>query len=209
MAEVTKKIHREKFIGALVNQIWKCTKVYTWGKGYRLIGKYEDLPKNVSLRLDVKNPTKFDPQIGEEWKVTARVWRHKEGDIDKEGRKIIYVEGFLQEKIVQVENKINHREKKLVEVVKSGNVVLKEKVSEITSDVVTYRDAKRFDRVVHMEVFYADGKVIDRKFRSEESLEQWVAYRAWFLRELLSDLLQEPYEGVVEDSIELPPFLTV
>lgn len=216
-----KTVRRELFPEG-TKQVWKASKMYSWGAGWRLVGKCDTLTgQQVSLRLDVKNPTKNTPQVGEEWEVTARGWRHAEGDVDPQGRFIVYVEGFLEQKIDRTEKKVEPKKESVKKTTASVSVAKKTE-ADVATDVLAFRDTKDLSRVLYMEATLVNGKVTKKRLQKVGTLETYLTARADNLRELVNGMLENPYKGTrktkgviekycrcpLEEIIALPPFLT-
>ena len=218
-----KTVRRELFPEG-TKQVWKASKMYSWGAGWRLVGKCETLTdQNVSLRLDVKNPTKHTPLVGEEWEVTVRGWRHIEGDVDPQGRSIVYVEGFLEQKIVRNEKRFEQpRKSEAVKKTTVPSAAVKKTETDMTTDVLVFRDMKDLSQVLYMEATLVNGKVTKKRLKKVGTLETYLTNRANNLRELINGLLENPYKGArkttgviekycrcpLEEIVTLPPFLT-
>jgi len=192
---------------------WKANTKYDWGMGFVPMEKEKFasiLPgREKSLRLNVKNMEEHHPAEKEFWVVTALEWRHKEGDVDTEGRLIVHVDGLLKEKVVECEKKFNPRTQEVVKIVRSGDVVEKKEVEKCSKIITPYTDAKRPDRVIYMERFVSgNGKVEEQRYHSEQSLEEWKENRAVVLRQIIEDMIDKPYvekhENELRDSVKLP-----
>jgi len=215
-----KTVRRERFPEG-TKQAWKASKAYSWGVGWRLVGKCETLTgQQVSLRLDVKNPTKHTPVVDEVWEVTARGWRHTEGDVDPQGRFIVYVEAFLEQKVFL--SKTEQSKKEVAKKITTPQVTVKKTETDVTTDVLVFRDTGDLSKVLYMEATLVNGKVTKKRLQKVGTLETYLTARADNLRELVNGMLENPYKGTrktkgviekycrcpLEEIIALPPFLT-
>ena len=190
-------------------QLWKA-KAYAWGIGYVPRGKYMEAifpGTEVTVRLDVKNAKKHTPQAGEVWAVTARAYRYQTEKKDKDGRLIVYVEGYLEEMDVRVTRKFDYRKHEVVETTRSGDVEVGEKTAKKFETIISpFTDPNDPEKIVYMEeYFYAsDGAVFERRHHSEGTKGDYVKNRAVFLKDFIESVLEKPYKGSVEEAVEFP-----
>ncbi|MFA5830491.1 MAG: hypothetical protein WC878_01540 [Candidatus Paceibacterota bacterium] len=192
---------------------WKANVVYDWGMGFVPVEKekFESIfpDQEKSLRLNIKNKDEHHPVEKEEWVVTGLEWRHKDGDVDPQGRLIVHIDGLLKEKVVECEKKFNRRTQEVVKIIRSGEVVENEEIEKCSKIITPYTDPKRPDRIIYMECYVTEkGKVEEQRYHSEEPLEEWKENRAVILRGLIEDMIEKPYvekyEGELRDSVKLP-----
>lgn len=181
-------------------QLWVATKPYPWGMGFMPLVKQDE----VSLRLIVKNKDEHTPKSGEEWVVEAKEWWTKEGDKDEKGRQVLYVSGTLKEREVKTEQYVDHRRNELVTTTRSGKKIVETKVSPITTQTIPCRDKENPDRIVFMEVSFADGKEAARRYSFEKSLAVWKKFYAADITETIEAVFNTAVTE--EQALELLPY---
>jgi len=189
-------------------QVWAATKTYSWGIGFSPLVRQD----KYSFRLIIKNKDEHSPASGEEWVVEVKEWWKKPGDKDPQGKQVVYVSGFLKERETKTERYVDHRAKELITTVRSGKVILETKVSPVATEMFPFRDKSNPDRIVFMEISFADGKEVARRYSFEKTLAVWKKLYAKELRDAVAANIGEPVNDPRvrsdEEVLGLLPFLT-